>query len=289
MESLDSILKGKPEPTNVVERPEPKAEPEVKAETPKPEETPEARAERERDEKGRFAKKQEAQTPATPDAPKAPEAPKKVETKAETTPAEKTQPVTAQDAELPPKGHVPVKVALEERRKRQQLEQELKALRAQPAQAQTSQTQDQQQQPEGMHQVEENLKANLSFAFAKRQYPDFEEVMQEWPLLIHDNPWLYKQAIADEMPAEWAYKYVKRQRLMQEIGHDPEAWRETQRKAIRGELEQEIAQKGPQQQPQRPAVPVPPPSLANAPSASTGMTSQKQWEGPTPFQNMIRR
>jgi hypothetical protein len=287
VESLDSIFKGKEAP--VVEQQKAEAPVEVRAETPT--ETEQQRAER--DERGRFkAKEQEAQTPAKPEAPKAAEAPK-VDTKPAPTAAEKAKPVEKpHEAEqaLDPRHKAAIAQANDERRKRQALEQELARYRAQQQKAPDVAT-----DPQGFQQhINEtlqtqtiNMRVDLSAAMARKQYQDYEAVMAEWPALIEQNPYLYQQAIQQELPADWAYNYVKQQKLLQEIG-DPAKWREAEQARIRAELEAELAQKA-QQAPARPAAPVPPPSLANATSAAGGISTKAQWNGPTPFQNMIRR
>lgn len=281
MESLESIFKGKEAP--VVEQPKAEAPVEVKAETPA-QETEQQRADRERDERGRFkAKEQEAQTPAKPEAPKAPEAPK-VETKPAPTAAEKAKPATTTE-EAPP--HVPVKALQEERRKRQELERQLAALQ-QPKKLPDVTTDPQgfqQHLNETLQSREVDMRVNLSAAFARKQYQDFDSVMESWFQMTEANPYLYQQAIQQELPADWAYNHVKQQLLLKEIG-DPAAWREAEKARLRAELEAEIAQRQP---PQRPAAPVPPPSLANAQSAVGGISTAPAYEGPTPLKSILRR
>lgn len=286
VESLDNILKGKEAP--VIEQQKVEA-PEQKVETPT--ETPEQKADRERDDKGRFkAKEQDTQPPAKPDAQKAQEPPK-VETKPAPTAAETVTPATKPEAEqkLDPRHSAAIAQANDERRKRQALEQELARLRAPQKQAPDVAT-----DPQGFQQhINEtlqtqtiNMRVDISAAMARKQYQDYEAVMAEWPALIEANPALYQQAVQQELPADWAYNYVKQQLVLKEIG-DPTAWRESEKARIRAELEAEIAQRP--QVPARIAPAVPPPSLANASSGAAVVSTAKSWDGPTPFKNLIRR
>lgn len=278
MESLDDILKGKEAP--VVEQQKAEAPVEQRAETPT--ETPEQKADRERDEKGRFkAKEQEAQTPAKPDAQKAPEQPK-VEARPAPTAAETVKPAITPEAAP----QVPVKALQEERRKRQELERQLAALQ------QPQKVPDVATDPQGfqahlnstLQAREIDMRVNLSAAWARKQYQDFDSVMEKWEELLTTNPYLYQQAVQQDLPAEWAYQQVKRHQLLDKIGNDPDAY-------IAAEVERRLKERTPEvpQVPARPAAVVPPPSLANAPSAASGLSAQKQWDGPTPFTNLIRR
>jgi hypothetical protein len=278
VESLDSILKGKEAP--VVEQPKVEAPVEQKAEAPT--ETPEQRADRERDEKGRFkAKEQAEQAPAKPETPKAPEPPK-VEVKPAPTAAETVKPAITPEA--PPQ--VPVKALQEERRKRQELERQLAAIQ-QPQKAPDVATDPQGFQrhiSETLQSQSINMRVDMSAAMARRQYQDFDSVMEAWYSLKDENPHLYQQAIQQELPADWAYNYVKRHQLMEKMGNDPDAY-------IAAEVEKRLKERQPEvpQAPARPAAPVPPPSLANAPSGAAVVSTAKTFDGPTPFKSIIRR
>ncbi len=271
-ESLDAILKG----TNTPEAPVEVTKAEETPATPEPEQT---KADRERDEQGRFKAKQEAEARAKEEAK-----PAKVEKPAPTAVEKPKEP-----ADDPP--HVPVKAMQEERKKRQELERQLAQLRQQQQKPPPDVIQD----PEGFRQhiqsdlrsQLENERVNMSAAWAKRQYQDYESVMETWFQLTADNPVLYAQATKQDLPADWAYQHAKRHLLLQEIG-DPTQYRqklESELEAkLREKFEAEYAAKAP-----RAPVSVPAPSLANATSSGRLSTAEPAWGGPTPLTKLLRR
>lgn len=288
MESLDAILKGKQEPINVVERPEPKEAPEVKAETP---ETPEQKAERERDDKGRFKAKAEGETPAQPETPKA-EATPKVEKPATPTVAEKKLTVDDPEAEpLDPKARAYYAKAKDEQRKRQAVERELQALRAaQQPQQQIDPVQDPRGYAERIAQQAElgavDRILNFSEAVARRTYGDdvVTEAQEAFREAAMTSPHLYQQLHSQPDPYDWLIKQHKREKFLREVT-DPDEWKKQQREALRKEVEAEFAQKQPVA---RPAAPVPTPSLANAQSTGA-ISTAPTYDGPTPFSKILRR
>lgn len=145
------------------------------------------------------------------------------------------------------------------------------------AQPQAPQRIDVLQDPEGYQRWVETqlqtqpvmIRRDLSEAALRRSHQDAEEVMGEFVTIARSNPVLVQQMDQQIDPAQWAYDYVKRSRLMQEIGADPEAWKAQQLEALKSQWLAEA-------QAQQPVVPAAasnpkpnpvssiPPSLANA-------------------------
>ncbi len=191
-----------------------------KAETPPETET----AGQPRDENGRFAPKQEAQP----------------EPKAET-------PDAQPEAEATPR-HVPLKELQTERQKRQEQER-LRAEAEGRAAAYERQLQlltqqhqpapPQQQEPDWyaepdkaaltlQQQVQRQLvetKVSMSREFARSQFKDYDEHEQLFTQAANANPHLWQQLYAHPMPAQFAYQQAKRLKAMQDIGDDPDAYR----------------------------------------------------------------
>lgn len=293
MESLDSILKGKESPVVVEPKPDVPAV-EAAPETPVVTETAEQKADRERDEKGRFAKKAEGATPAKPETPKVETAPK-VEKPAAPTAAVNAKPGEDIDAEpLDPKAKAYYAKAKDEQRKRQAVERELASLRAQQPQPPIPNPQEHPaefaQHVEGrVSQAQWDTVLNTSEIAALDKYGE-EKVDQAkaWFLEQREtNPGIDFALRQQRHPYKWVIEQYQHAQLLNEIGTDPNAWREQQRAAIRAELEAEHAQKP--QVPVRPAAPVPPPSLANATSGSTGTSRAVAYAGPTPLKSIFRR
>lgn len=253
--NLDTILNtDKPAPAVVEAAVTPKVEP-----VEKPEVTPEAKTERSRDDKGKFAKGETAETPAA----KTPE----------THESEEDRGLKA--------------AASAERKKRQEIEKqreadraELENLRKELALAKAPKL------TNPAHFTEEDLarmteRTNLSVEILKESKSDFDEVMKDWALAIAEDESVYWRANQAKNPALFAYNYMKKFNAMRSIG-DPEQFREKTRAEIRAEIEAEFATRTPAAKPS-----VPPPSLATAPSS--GRISESNWSGPTPLTDVFKR
>lgn len=88
------------------------------------------------------------------------------------------------------------------------------------------------------------LKAELRISerFARREHGNemFEET-RDW---LAQRPDLEQWALGQEDPWEAAISTYRREKLADEIGNDPDKWRETERDRIRAELEAEMGQGG---------------------------------------------
>lgn len=112
------------------------------------------------------------------------------------------------------------------------------------------------------------LRREMSEAMLMESKADAAEVIQEFAQVARQNPALIQEMDRQMNPAKWAYDYVKRSRVLQEIGGDPEAWKTQQLEALKAQWLAEA-------QAQQSAAPVAtnskpnaassiPPSLANA-------------------------
>lgn len=112
------------------------------------------------------------------------------------------------------------------------------------------------------------IRREMSEAMLLETKPDAAEVIQEFAEMARSNPALVQQMDRQMNPAKFAYDYVKRSRVMQEIGSDPEAWRAQQLEALKAQWLAEMQAQQPVVPAQAASTPKPPaqipPSLANA-------------------------
>lgn len=162
-------------------------------------------------------------------------------------------------------GQVPLSALLDEREKRQKYERELEELRQwqRQQQAQRQPKPDFFDNPEAaLSQVQQATQQQIiasklqqSKFFAEREYG--ADMVKEAYAYFDQNPQESHALLNEPSPFHAAVEHYKRQKAVQEIGADPEAYKAK----LRAELEAELAQKAPQ----KPAAP--PRSLASAPSA----------------------
>lgn len=256
--SLDEVLSGKTETevkTEVTETPQVEVKTEVETKTDKP-----------RDETGKFRKGEEVAA----------------------TPTAKTKD-THEDSETGLKAGITA-----ERKKRQEAERQAAEYRSKLEALQNpKKAPDVLEDPEGYRRtVNEDVEAkledqrvNMSAAMARKAHADFDEVMAEWPELMQADPSIYKKAATQELPAEWAYQYVKRERFLKEVGEDPDAWRKAEREKFRAELEPELRK---QLESVTPTHVIPPPSLASA-SSGGRVSGDSIVTGPKPLSKIFGR
>jgi hypothetical protein len=212
----------------------------------------------------------EAEEVSTPE-PKA-EAPKEpeqgVEPKAEE-PEAKTEPPAVEEK---PSTQVPITALLDEREKRQKAQQEAEYYRRLAEQAQKPQEKpDFYEDPEkyAAHQqqtvsqmVVEERKRISRFLAEKELGADAVREAVEW---FNDHPQLSHQLLNEPSPYHAAVEFVRKQKLLSEMGADPEGWRQSQLEALKAQARAELQAEIAQQAPSKPAAP--PRSLARAPSA----------------------
>lgn len=182
-------------------------------------------------------------------------------------------PVAAPPAEPDTKQHVaPLTALLDEREKRQEAERKLRdveaKIRAQEAKAQpapdfaTDPAAALEYQRQVFQQQLYNTRLNTSRFMAEKDFG--ADVVKEAFEFFDKNPALSHQFVDHPSPFHAAVEFYKRQRVADEIGADPEAYRTRLEAEIRAKLLAEM-------QPAAPVQPKPriPGSLAAAPAAGT--------------------
>lgn len=165
-----------------------------------------------------------------------------------------------------------------ERRKRQALEQQL----AEKAQEQKP---DFWEDPEGrlaevQSQFQQQLtaqKLDISEAFAREKYPDFDEKLQVFAGMAQENPVLYQQMAQQANPAEFMYRTSANQQKLKEMG-DPTAYEAKLKERLRAEWEAERAAEAKKREDL-------PGTIANAAGSGGGTVA---WSGPTPLDDLFK-
>ena len=211
----------------------------------------------------------EAEAPEQPEqpepnaeAPPEAEAPETVEGKGdENTPA---APPAASEEKQP--SNVPLAALLDEREKRQRIERELEELRRWRQQQENAAQPkpDFYENPEAvLAQQQQAFQHAITSATLKQsrflaERDHGADVVAEAYAYFDQHPEQSAALLKEPSPFHAAVEHYKRQKLLTEVGNDPEAWRAQQEAEIRAKLEAELAQR-------KPAAP--PRSLASAPSA----------------------
>lgn len=255
---LAEILKGETAKTEPI--PEPKAEVTAEPET-KPVD---------RDEKGRFAKGEKSEEPAEKAEPQA-------------------EPPSAKDEQEPqdPVARGFYVRAREERKKRQELKAQYEALQAQIAQQQLAQRMpDPVRQPDEYRSFEmQRLQQEVtnkhlwnSQRLAEKQYSaeEVEEAQEVFKQSAAQMPQLWDQLYAQEHPYGWLMEQMRQYKLLQEIGGDPNAYKEKLKAELRKELENQ----------QKTQPNAPPQSLAGL---GSGAVNNAPWSGPPSLNSILKR
>lgn len=240
-----------------------------------------------RDERGRFSP---TAPPAEPDVQATPEtaSPELVAPAAPPEPAPSAQP-TPPPARTPeePRDVVAFKAAaIEERRKRQELERRLAEMEKRqaapvlPDDPYAAEIEQKYLAPR-MQELEQRMldrMYNAIEASARVRYPDYDEVRAQFLELCEQDPSAAAGLRDAPDPAEYAYKTAKKYALMREIGDDPVAYRARVEAEIRKDLEAKLGQ------PRAMSSPTPPSSLNG--EKSPAATAQV-WSGPTPISSLF--
>lgn len=177
-------------------------------------------------------RKQEPEPQIEAQAPEPAPAPEPMGEKPESTapPADaKSEPVT--------EGAVPQKALLDERRKRQELERKLKELeekltvpapKEEPQPAPNWELEPQQAASYFQQQVDiarYQDRVAITEEMLRDKHSDYDEVAAIFAAAAKENPQLAAQIFRAPNPARFAYQEGKRLKLLQEIGEDPDAYR----------------------------------------------------------------
>lgn len=175
------------------------------------------------------------------------------EHKSEATPAkeaqltDKSKPGTKPDDDAD--GMVPKRAVIDERRKRQELERELAALRAQLNDAVPKQPArpDVFEDQEGAFNYVESVieqrtllnRIEMSRELMMDQHQDYEDAEEQFVELAKADPSLVQKMRAAPLPAKFVYQYVKRHQQMQEM-QDIEAYKAKLEAEIRAKVMAEL-------------------------------------------------
>lgn len=203
--------------------------------------------------------------------------PEPVEVEAEAEPEEtgekepEVPPTPAQEQVQP----IPVTALLDEREKRQKAERQLQAMQQQLGQLQKRQAQpapDWELEPvqAAQHQAQTfqqqllQQRVEQSRFMAEREFG--KETVDKAVEFFNDPRYaaMSHQMMNEPSPFHAAVEFAQRQMVAEQVGSDPEAYRQKVEAEVRAQIEQEMLGKAP-----RSATP-PPPSMAKAPSAGKG-------------------
>lgn len=239
-----------------------------------------------------------------------------------TEPAEVSAPGDKQEAAPPAvsdegedaSGMVPKKVALDERRKRQELERQLAELTKQrtapqaPQQAQPQQPQTQLDLAQGLperpdpwidpqgamdwdrallqRQMDQSVyetRATISREMMLQSKPDFEEIENLFFQALPQMPHLGPQIRRHPMPAKFAYEMGVKIKAMMEIGDDPAAYKQRVREELEAELRGQSSSQPAQSQAPKASTPK---SLAATPSAQP-RDDRGRFQGPASLESIL--
>lgn len=170
---------------------------------------------------------------------------------------------------------------LDERRKRQELEAKLAEKEEKP---------DFWDDPEARlaeveSRFEQKLTAerlNISEAFAREKYPDFQEKLDEFAAICQEQPELFQRMIQQSNPAEYAYKTASTFKRMKEFS-SPDEFEAKIRTELEASIRAEYDKKLEDELKKRSTLPG---SLADA--RATGGNAGATWAGPTTLNDIFK-
>lgn len=125
-------------------------------------------------------------------------------------------------------------------------------------------------------------KLEISEAFAREKYADFDEKFDVFKALLAENPVLYSQMVQQANPAEFVYRTAANQQKLREMG-DPLKYEEQLKAKITAELEVKYAAKLEEETKKRASLPG---SLAT--TAGAGGAAAAGWSGPTSLEDLLK-
>lgn len=212
----------------------------------------------------------------------------KAEVKEEPKPEVKQEPKREEFTE---KERAFLRAAEEERRKRQELERRLAELEKPKQEGEKKTFWD---DPEGflrahdqqieqkLTQREMNAKLATAEAIARVKYKDFDDNIQEFAQALQATPGLRDSWLAAPDPAEFAYRFGERTKMIREAG-SLDSLREKIEKETRAKLEAEYKAKQKELDAQREALT---PSLSDVRGAAK--REQPVYTGPTPLDDILK-
>jgi hypothetical protein len=184
--------------------------------------------------------------------------------------------------------------AQEERRKRQELEQQLAQYRQQPQTPQEAPKPFWEDPDGAVAQYQKTIEATkaefaqnffkqkLEFTeeLARVKYPDYNEVVEVFKEVAQQAPGLVQQCMTSQNPAEFAYKLGKHHKEMRDVG-SIEEYKKKAEKELRVKIEAEMKEKYEKEMKARQELV---PSLSDARSTQA---NKAVWGGPTPLDNIL--
>lgn len=125
-------------------------------------------------------------------------------------------------------------------------------------------------------------KLDLSEAFAREKYNDFDAKLEVFASMVTENPALYAQMVQQVNPAEFAYKTASNQQKLKEMG-DPTEYEKRIREEERARVKAEYDAKIEEEVKKRTSLPG---SIANASGA--GGATPPAWSGPAPLDDILK-
>lgn len=200
------------------------------------------------------------------------------------------------EGEEEPKDVAGLRAALkDERRKRQDFQKELDALKtAQQQPSQPEEPPDRDLDPEGYERWQENQRVQerfhdrvvMSQELMRSQHSDYDDVEAAFLEAMKQNPALQVQLAQHPMPAKFAYEEGKRQKFLQEIGNDPASYEQRIRADERKKAEADFKALLSKEEKAKAAELVPK-SLAGASSEADRDPKNQPFE-PTPLEKIIQ-
>lgn len=174
--------------------------------------------------------------------------------------------------QAPPSGYAPLAAVQDERRKRQEAEARLKQYEQQLAQRrEQTPPPDWYAEPDRAAQVMQEqvqyqitqTKVAMSQDWAREHYPDYDALESVFTEAADKQPHLWQQLYQHPNPAKFAYQQAKKINALNEIGEDPDAYKQR----IIAEYQASQGQSQPQpQQPRAATRPQLPTSLGRTPN-----------------------
>ncbi|WP_104655081.1 hypothetical protein [Ralstonia insidiosa] len=195
-----------------------------------------------------------------------------------------------------PKTMVPLKALEEERKGRQDWKE--KAIRAEAERDMIQRQLEQARQPQAQEQPTQltpelallNERMNMSEIMVRQQHQDVDDMLTVFSKAAEQNPALRAQLLQERHPWQWMYDQAKRMRAMEEIGSDPEAYKQRLRDELMAQLQAEqTASVQAQAQAAPAAAPAPAPALPKslATNRSAAPRTAPAWTGPSPLENLF--
>lgn len=137
-----------------------------------------------------------------------------------------------------------------------------------------------------MQQFQLQTTLTLSERFARQQHGG--ESFEECKAWLSTKPDIEAWAIQQPDPWNAAFTQYNREKLSEEIGDDPNAWREKERQRIREEIQAEQAAAQQQHIPATPQMRAAPPPPASAVRSAAPRDGGGRFTGPTPLSGAIK-